>query len=80
MEHESNMVLGSISGSFVGATMYKRLVSSVRVTYPKAKRKQNKTIEKKTRRASKALSNSRHSIVTPEHLARTLNIGLDKAK
>ena len=80
IEYESDLVLGSISGSFVGATMYERLVSSVRVTYPTSKRKPSKANGSTPRKASKALSNSRHSKVTPEHLARTLNIGLDKAK
>ena len=37
IENQSDLVLGSILGSFVGDSMYKRLVSSVRVTYPKAK-------------------------------------------
>ena len=81
MEHESDLVLGSISGSFVVDTMYERLVSSVRVTYPTSKRrKENNGTKKSARKANKAISNSRHSIITPEHLARTLNIGLDKAK
>ena len=31
-------------------------------------------------KANKATSNSRHSRVTPKHLAQMLNIGLDKAK
>jgi len=47
---------------------------------PNIKRKPNKAIKKIARKANKALSNSRHSIITPEHLARTLNSGLDKAK
>ena len=80
MEYESDLVLGSISGSFVSATMYERLVSSVRVTYPRSKRASSKANGKRPRKANKALSNARHSIVTPEHLARTLTIGLDKAK
>ena len=29
---------------------------------------------------NKVVANSRHSVVTPEYLARTLNIGLDQAK
>ena len=75
------MVLGSISGSFVGATMYVRLVSLARITYPKAKRNNNNEGTKQpARKANKAISNSRHSTITPEHLARTLNIGINKAK
>ena len=80
MEHESDLGLGSISGSFVGDTMYERLVSSVRVTYPTSKRKQeNDGAKRPARKANKAISNSRHSTITPEHLACTLNIGIDKA-
>ena len=32
VEHESDLVLGSISGSFVANDMYERLVSTVKVT------------------------------------------------
>ena len=70
-----------VSGSFIGAIMYERLVSSVGAMYPKAKRKENISGAKKlARKTNKAISNSRHSIITPEHLKCTLNIGIDKAK
>ena len=81
MEHKSDLVLGSLSGSFIGDMMYERFLSSVRVTYPISKRKEeNDGAKRPARKANKAISNSRHSIITPEHIVRTLNIRLDKAK
>ena len=35
IEYESDLMLGSISDLFVSETMYERLVSSVRVVYPR---------------------------------------------
>ena len=64
-------------GSFVAETAFERLVLSIRVVYPAEKRQRGKP---KVAKANKAISNSSHSRVTPEHLARMLNIGLDKAK
>ena len=81
IEYESDLVLGWISDSFVSETMYKRLVSSVRVEYPRSKRAEAKHWKKKlATKASKVNTNSRHSVITPEHLSRTPNISLDKAK
>ena len=81
IEYESDLVLGSISDSFVGETMYERLVSSVKVVYPRSKRAETKHWKKKmAAKASKASTNSRHSAITPDHLLRILNIGIDKAK
>ena len=74
-------MLGSISDSFVNETMYERLVSSVRVMYPRSRRVETKHWKKKmAENTSKVITNSRHSAITPEHLSQTLNIGLDKAK
>ena len=61
--------------------MYERLVSSVRVVYPKKNIVESKHWKKKmAAKANKVTTNSRHSVITPEHLWRTLNIGLDKAQ
>ena len=81
VEYESDLVLGSISGSFVCETAYERLISSVRVEYPRSKRSASKAVAHgKGRTIRKMVANTRHTVLTPEHLARTLNIGLDKAK
>ena len=81
IEYESDLVLGSISGSFVTEMAYERLVSSVRVEYPRSKRTDKQiTAHGKGRSIRKIVANTRHSVITPEHLARMLNIGLDKAK
>ena len=54
---------------------------SVRVVYPRKKRVEMKHWKKKiANKANKVIMNSRHSVITPEHLSRSLNIGLDKAK
>ena len=81
IEYESDLVLGSISGSFVTEMAYERLVSSVRVEYPRSKRTDKKiTAHGKGRSIRKIVANTRHSVITPEHLAQNLNIRLDKAK
>ena len=74
-EFESDLVLGSISSSLVPNLSYERMVSSVRIS--KTSSKQTKVRPKS---ASKVIGNSRHSTITPEHLARMHGIGLDKAK
>ena len=81
IEYESDLILGSISDSFVDEIMYERLLSSVRVVYPRNKRVETKHWKKKmAAKASKVITNSRHSVITPEHLLQTLDIGLDQAK
>ena len=81
VEYESDLVLGSISNSFVIESAYECLVSSVWVTYPSKKQIEKKHWKKRNvAQANKAISNSQHSRITPEHLARMLNIGLDKVK
>ena len=81
IEYESDLVLGSISDSFVTEMAYERVVSSVRVEYPRLKRTDKKiTAHGKESSIRKIVTNTQHSVITPEHLTRTLNIGLDKAK
>lgn len=82
VEHESDLVLGSISGSFVADDCYERLVSSVRVSYPssKSKRQGNDRVHRGPAWAKKVRANTRHSSITPERLMEMHNIGLDKAK
>ena len=77
VEYKSDLVLGPISSSFVADTIFKRLVSSVQVSYPSRKMSSSKL---KAAKASKAITNSRHSRIIPDHLDRVMNIGLDKAK
>ena len=61
--------------------MYERFVSSVRVVYPRKKRVESRYWKNKmAAKANKVITNSRHTVITPEHLSITLNIGLDKAK
>lgn len=82
VEYESDLVLGSISGSFVADDAYKHLVSTVQVTYPRSKRKDDtkKVARKGPRTLQKVVANTRHSTITPELLVRMHGIGLDKAK
>ena len=79
VEFESDLVLGSVSESLVPAVAYERMVASVRVSKPTSKRVTSKA-RPKSARMSKVVGNKRHSSITPEHLARMHNIGLDKAK
>ena len=81
MECKSDLVLGSISGSFVAGRVFERLMSSVRVVYPTSKRARAKSIAvKRSHSVRKVRSNTRHSVITPEHIARMHQVGLDKAK
>ena len=61
-----------------------RLISAINVE--EAAPRRNKNCKEKAKTAHKnvtlrnVVSNLRHSVVTPEHLAQILNIGLEKAK
>ena len=77
IECESDLVLGSISRSLVPDSMYERMVASVRVSSSKQR---DKIPHKRTRSIGKASAKHRHSKLTTEHVARLMNIGLDKAK
>ena len=82
--HESDLILGSVTDSLVEGTTLERLFSAInekeaapsRIINVKAKSK----VAHKRGTVNKMVANSRYSVVTPEYLARTLNIGLDKSK
>ena len=67
--------------SFVPELAFERHVSSVKVTYPSSKRSGGKPkAAKGPRCVDKTRSFTRHSVITPEHVSRMHNVGLDKAK
>ena len=80
MEYKSDLVLGSMSGSFVANDMYERLVSTVKISR-KPKQQALKLLPHKKRLViRKMVANTRYSVITSEHVARMMHIGLDKAK
>lgn len=79
VDFESDLILGSISSSLVPALAYERMIASVRVNHVGSKRGRPKD-NMIPRKARKTITQSRHSVITPEHLARMHGIGLDKAK
>ena len=82
--HESYLILELITDSLVSDTALDQLISEINVKEAAPTRvsnnKDKSKIARKNGTISKVLSNLRHSLMTPEHLARTLNIGLDKSK
>lgn len=89
VESESDLCLGSISDHLVPNRLYERLVSSVhisRVSSSNANVHRRGPLKKRQvhsagcGRIKKVLSNTRHSVITPEHLARLMGVTLDKAK
>ena len=73
---ESNLVLGSISGSLVPDLLYERLVASVRIWPRKRTNESKQTPHKRTSGIKKVKARRNHS----ESITRMMNIGLDKAK
>ena len=82
--HERNLISGLITDSLVADTDLERLISAINMkeAAPRhinnGKSKANMVCKKGASR--KVVKNLRHSVMTPEYPARTLNIGLDKAK
>ena len=77
---ESDLVLGSISESFVPDLLYERLVASVRIRPTTKKNERMQTPHKRTSDIKKVKARHKHSKITPESIAYMMNIGLDKAK
>ena len=74
---ETDITLGQISGVFDARNFCERLISTVNIAM--AYREDLDTWEEQ-RRVSGIISNDRHSIVTPEEVARKWNIGLETVK
>ena len=89
-ECESDMVLSSIPDYQPPDQLYQRLVESVNISYRTPSvidRKKGTTGKssmkmphKKGRTMGKVTARSRHSKITPEHIAKLMNISLEKAK
>ena len=77
---ETDMVLNSICPTLVWSSMNKRLIASVKVDAPSNIARKAMATKSLEIRESEVLSKTRHSVITAEHIARTFNIGLDKAK
>ena len=82
--HKSDLVLGLITDSLVADTFLERLISAVNVKYAALRSINNDNVKEKIAYKkvtfSKVVENSRHYVVKPERLARTINIGLNRAK
>ena len=82
--YKSDLILGSIDNSLVADTALKQLFLAINAKEIATSR--TNSVHAKSKMAhkkvtvKKVVANSRHYVVTPEHLAWTLNIGLDKAK
>ena len=65
----------------VADTSLERLISEIKVKEAASRRISNGKSKAKMARkkgtVSKVVANLRHSVITPDHLARTLNIGLN---
>ena len=84
ISYRSDHILGLIDNSLVADTALEQLFSAINVkeaapSHIKNVIDKSKMAHKKVT-VRKVVANSRHYVVTPEHLAWTLNIGLDKAK
>lgn len=89
-ECESDVALGAISESLVPDLLYERLIASVRIQRKEStvavKRATaeggptKRLLHRANRSMSKVRANARHSSITVEHIARTMRIGIDKAK
>ena len=76
---ESDLVLGLISGSLVTDLLYERLVVSVRIRLRTRTNEIKQTPHKRMSDIKKVKARHKHSKITPESIARMMNIGLDKA-
>ena len=88
---EADVVLGTISDMFTPDIFLERMIASVKIDSKKPKEirisnvgtfnsnRERSKARKGKASISKVRANTRHSIVTPEHVARTFRIGLDKA-
>ena len=77
VEHESDLCFGSISSHLAPYICYERLIDYLTVN----SLKHGKIPPKKGGSTMKKFkSNTRHSVITSEHLARKMNIGLEKTK
>ena len=77
--HESDLVLGSLCDSLVADKAIAKMISAVNV-HSVRPRNTGKRVAHGPRTMKKVIANTRHSVITPEHIARTFNIGLNKAK
>ena len=81
--HNRDPILGLINDSLVADTALERLISSINVKEEAPRRinngKAKANMAHRKGAVSKVVSNSMHSMVTSENLARTLNVGLHKA-
>ena len=75
VDHEINLCLGSISIQLVPEVCYERLVNYVTINSSRHIKSPPKKLGKNMK---KVKSNTRHSAITVEHLARNINIGLEK--
>ena len=78
--HESDLVLGSICDSLVADRAVERMISAVNVHSVRPRKDGKEKATRGPRTMSKVIANTRHSVITAEHIARTFNIGLNKAK
>ena len=77
---ESDLVLGSLSLTLVPHTMNSNIINSVHVDAPSMTARRAMEMKSAAHDVQEIHSKTRHSIITPEHLLRTFNIGLDKAR
>ena len=77
VEHESDLCLRSISIHLVSEVCYERLVSSVTINSSQHRKSHPK---KSVRTMKRVKANTRHSVITAEHLSRNMNIRLEKDK
>ena len=73
VEHESDLYLGSISSHLVPDICYEILINAITVN---SLRHGNSPLKKGVRTVKKVKAHIRHYVISAEHLARKINIGL----
>ena len=79
-QSESDFVLRAVSRSCVGDDFYKCLVSAITVDYKPRHTASNSLPHIKRQGIRKVITNTWHSIITPEHVYLTLGITMEKSK
>ena len=77
---KSDEILGSICPTIVSSLMNSRIINSVKIQAPSVTARRNITSKTDSQQISEVLSKTQHSVITPEHISRVFNVGIDKAK
>ena len=77
---ESDEILGSICPTLVASSMNSRIINSVKIEAMSITARYKLGVKNHSQTISEVLSKTWHSVITPEHISRIFNIGIDKVK